>query len=101
MDFIYTDEFDNYFLTIFKIDGIPFSAMIDKVSKEVIDISTLVSGVADIVPTVLICKVKRFTECIIHSPFCQGLFLQFKKSSKSSFSLPLLIPYFDGQCNCI
>ena len=45
MDFIYTDEFDNYFLTIFKIDGIPFSALTDKVSKEVIDISTLVSGV--------------------------------------------------------
>lgn len=45
MDFEYTDEFDKYFLTIFKIDGVPFSALVDKESKSVIDISTLINGI--------------------------------------------------------
>ena len=38
MNFDYTDELDNYFLVIFKIEGIPFSAQVDKESKSVIDI---------------------------------------------------------------
>lgn len=45
MNFDYTDELDNYFLVIFKIEGIPFSAQVDKESKSVIDICTLANGV--------------------------------------------------------
>ena len=45
MDFIYTEEFQNYYLAIFHVDDIPFSAMVDKETKTVIDISTLTSGV--------------------------------------------------------
>ena len=44
MNFDYTDEFENFFLVIFHINGIPFSALVDKESHSVIDISTLVSG---------------------------------------------------------
>lgn len=44
MNFDYTDEFENYFLVIFHINDIPFSAIVDKESHNVIDISTLVSG---------------------------------------------------------
>lgn len=45
MDFIYTEEFQDYYIVIFKVDEIPFSAMIDKETKKIIDISTLTSGV--------------------------------------------------------
>lgn len=45
MDFIYTEEFQEYYIVIFHVDDIPFSAMIDKQTKAVIDISTLTSGV--------------------------------------------------------
>ena len=44
MDFTYTDELD-YYLVIFNIEDIPFSAQIDKESKQVIDISTMTNGV--------------------------------------------------------
>ena len=37
-------ELDEYYLFIFKVDGIPCSAMVDKESKKVIDIFTLVNG---------------------------------------------------------
>lgn len=45
MNFDYTDEFENYFLVIFRIDGVPFSALVDKESHNVIEITTLVSGI--------------------------------------------------------
>lgn len=45
MNFDYTDELENYYLTIFHVNGIPCSAIVDKESKKVIDISTLTSGV--------------------------------------------------------
>ena len=45
MNFDYTDELDNYYLVTFTVDGIPFAAQVDKETKQVIDITTLASGV--------------------------------------------------------
>ena len=45
MNFDYTEEFDDYFLVIFKIDDMPFSAIVDKETHDVEDVSTLTSGI--------------------------------------------------------
>ena len=45
MNFDYTEEFDNYFLVIFKIDNIPFSVIVDKETHDVVDVSTLTNGI--------------------------------------------------------
>lgn len=44
MNFDYT-ELNDYFLVIFKIDGIPFASIVDKENKSVVDVFTLDSGV--------------------------------------------------------
>ena len=36
MNFDYTDELEHYYLTIFHVNGIPCSAIVDKESKKVI-----------------------------------------------------------------
>lgn len=41
----YTDELENYFLLIFKVEGIPCAGMVDKETHEVIDLFLLTSGV--------------------------------------------------------
>ena len=45
MNFDYTEEFNDYFLVIFNINTIPFSAIVDKGTHNVVDVSTLVNGV--------------------------------------------------------
>ena len=44
MNFTYTDELD-YYLVLFSIDGVEFSAIVDKESKSVVDIVTLKNGI--------------------------------------------------------
>ena len=44
MNFDYTEEFENYFLVLFNINNIPFSAIVDKETHNVIDIVTLKNG---------------------------------------------------------
>lgn len=50
MDFIFTEEFQDYYLVIFNVCGIDFSSIIDKETKRVVDIFTLKNGKYGSVP---------------------------------------------------